>query len=303
MTVSIRPEMPRDRTFVFHFPFFSNEALSGNGVESTLNIRYEAVTFCINGHRMSSSVSVQLTPNKDTIMLFLLISLLVFPLLAQSRTEQCKFYPVISKTGGKITDCLAQDHRWKVARCLLQRNSLDYTMQCAGWKKDEKLTFDLSLHPRAPDIDIVPSLNTYDFTSKTWNPVTWKKDDDDVITFTPRGLIVAAAQYCTYLKDCRKEFFGQVLACPYEDMREFIPCLACEGTTAKDITDFERFIRRKQFGRISYDFTTEAMNWRKYADVSFCDDELDPDEVSHPPILCCGTQTDRDRMATMIIAI
>ncbi|SCN66226.1 uncharacterized protein FFE2_00353 [Fusarium fujikuroi] len=211
-------------------------------------------------------------------MLFLLISLLVFPLLAQSRTEQCKFYPVISKTGGKITDCLAQDHRWKVARCLLQRNSLDYTMQCAGWKKDEKLTFDLSLHPRAPDIDIVPSLNTYDFTSKTWNPVTWKRDDDDVITFTPRGLIVAAAQYCTYLKDCRKEFFGQVLACPYEDMREFIPCLACEGTTAKDITDFERFIRRKQFGRISYDFPTEAMNWRKYADVSFCDDELDPDE-------------------------
>ncbi|KAF5595992.1 hypothetical protein FPCIR_4258 [Fusarium pseudocircinatum] len=209
-------------------------------------------------------------------MLFILISLLLLP-FAQCETENCKFYPAIRKAGGKTTDCLAQDHGWKVAQCLLQLNTLDYTMQCAGWKRDESLSFSLSRHPHAQDIDIVPSLNTYDVASGTWNPVKWERDYDDRITFTPRGLIVAAAQYCRYQNVCRKEFFGQVLACPFEDMHEFIPCLKCEGTTAKDIETFEGFIQRKQFGRISYDLPP-IMNWRKYADLATCDDELDPDE-------------------------
>ncbi|EWG36098.1 hypothetical protein FVEG_14617 [Fusarium verticillioides 7600] len=162
-----------------------------------------------------------------------------------------------------------------MARCLLLINTLDYTMKCVGWQQDQILHIDLSRYPHIQDIDIVPTLDTYNWGSYTWNEVDWEwQDYDRRRTFTPRGLIVAVAEYCTYTNSCRKEFFGQIWACPYEDMTEFIPCLYCEGTKTEDIEDLEDFIRDVKFVPVS-DKLYSPMKWEQYADEVFCDPGLD----------------------------
>ncbi|WXC67275.1 hypothetical protein SNK03_013059 [Fusarium graminearum] len=137
-------------------------------------------------------------------------------------------------------------------------------MECAGWTAEQRLFFDLSYHRNALDRDILPSLNNFDTTGK-WHYPTWYRDDDGQVAFTPRGLIVATAENCVSKRKCHPEFFPQVLACPHEDMHEFIACLKCRDVTAAHINEFELFIRGRQFGYTIYD-TSEfgfSMNWDK----------------------------------------
>lgn len=186
-------------------------------------------------------------------------------------------------------DCLKLSSRWSVARCLLQLNSLEKTMECTNWSDDRTLWFDLSENPKAKEIDLVPSLHNYDPITDTFMDPEWYKTNDGLLQFTPRGLIVAAAEECVKADYCLDTFYAQVLSCPEEDMEQFIPCLYCYGVEEEDINGFEKFIRSYKFGKASYDLSDVLMEWKSKVDCTVKGDSgPDPEDVSCFIVLRCG---------------
>ncbi|KAG5805416.1 hypothetical protein H9Q74_011092 [Fusarium xylarioides] len=213
--------------------------------------------------------------------MFLFSLLLLLLPFAQSQNDRCdKFHSHIYKVKGRYFDCLKLPTHWQMSRCLLQLNTLEKTMRCAGWRSDAALWFDISRNPYAKDLDMVPSLDNYDSAAGRLKYPTWIRHDDNLVRFTPRGLIVAAAEACVDARKCAPPFFNQVLACPHEDMNVFIGCLICYKVQNKDIDNFEEFIRGRQFGQGVYILdirdkdADNRMQWSKYGGT--CHPPLDP---------------------------
>jgi hypothetical protein len=114
-------------------------------------------------------------------MLVLFLFLLVLPFEHSQSYHRQSFHRRVQKEGYLFFDCLDSlevRQRWQVAQCLLQINTLEKTMQCADWKHEERLTFDISNNLYARDVDIVPSLDNYDTTSNILKYPTWDRGND-----------------------------------------------------------------------------------------------------------------------------
>ncbi|KAF5716503.1 hypothetical protein FGLOB1_2581 [Fusarium globosum] len=111
-------------------------------------------------------------------MLRFSLLLLILP-FAQSQNDRChEFHSHIRKVGGRYFDCLKLPTHWQMSQCLLQLNTLEKTMRCAGWRDDAALWFDISRNPYARDLDMVPSLDNYDPAAGRLKYPTWIQNQD-----------------------------------------------------------------------------------------------------------------------------
>lgn len=241
------------------------------------SLRLSALLYCSSHVTLGSSSTNTKHTEFEARRMSLILLLLVLP-FAQSLTRRCEFDSRIYKTERIYFDCLSLDNRWDIALCLLQRNGLAKAMDCASWTEDESLWFDISDNDNANDIDLVPSLDfKYDSRLRILKPPTWPLVQNDLVEFTPRGLIVAAAGRCSREGSCPSGFWARTIVCPYEDMERFIPCLRCHGVTAEFIESFEKFIRKRSFGRLSYKLTNSLMDWTFMVDCPY--DTPNPEDV------------------------
>ncbi|KAI6749315.1 hypothetical protein HG530_015154 [Fusarium avenaceum] len=141
-------------------------------------------------------------------------------------------------------------------------------MMCANWDDDHLLSFDLEDgNPRRNnDVDIVPLINSEGVTR-------WGNVQDGRLTFTPRGIILAASYGCADEGECDFLFYSRVKWCPYEDMKIFLPCLKCQGVKSDDIEKFDKYIQGKRFGSGYYSVPRDLMDWNGIMRRGICWDE------------------------------
>ncbi|KAH7325659.1 hypothetical protein B0I35DRAFT_474407 [Stachybotrys elegans] len=137
-------------------------------------------------------------------------------------------------------DCLSSNaaHDSVVAICLLQVNKLSHVIQCTD--SEEELTLSSSVEPGSPvdGVDLVPL------------PDGQHPDKNDgMLYYTPRGLLVSAAEPCFASNACKANLPDLFRLCPYDDIPKFVQCLCCHLVDDKDIQSLQSFINQYVLAR------------------------------------------------------